>query len=170
MRKEDDDGQKKRIKVLLSAVLRDDGIRNTEREKEIYTTFWRKSTPFREMNPIQFHLDLLLLFILTFLPPPTPAEDILWFFCLKREGRRKGGERGGGGRGRRLFNKEERQNLSSRLPLSWCRRSKIVLKFRSFRAKFHQRRRRKKREKIHKIKKVFRVSLLLYFLQGCGQL
>lgn len=39
MRKEDDDGQKKRIKVLLSAVLRDDGISNTEREKEIYTTF-----------------------------------------------------------------------------------------------------------------------------------
>ncbi len=39
MRKEDD-GQKKRIKVLLSAkVLRDDGISNTEREKEIYTTF-----------------------------------------------------------------------------------------------------------------------------------
>lgn len=39
MRKEDDDGQKKRIIVLLSAVLRDDGISNTEREKEIYTTF-----------------------------------------------------------------------------------------------------------------------------------
>ena len=37
MRKEDDDGQKKRIKVLLSAkVLRDDGMSNTEREKEIY--------------------------------------------------------------------------------------------------------------------------------------
>lgn len=78
MRKEDDDGQKKRIIVLLSAVLRDDGISNTEREKEIYTTR-RKSTPFvREMNPIQFHGDLLLLlFILTFLPPPKPEEDIL---------------------------------------------------------------------------------------------
>jgi hypothetical protein len=36
MRKEDDDGQKERIKVLLSAVLRDDGMSNTEREKEIY--------------------------------------------------------------------------------------------------------------------------------------
>ena len=64
---------------------------------------------------------------------------------ILEEKRRKGGERGGGGRERRLFNKEERQNLSSRvfgLKLFWRR---------SFRAKFHQRRRRrKKREKIHK--------------------
>ena len=78
MRKEDDDGQKKRIKVLLSAVLRDDGISNTEREKEIYTQHDANRLHHqRDENPIQFHGDLLLLFILTFLPPPKPEEDIL---------------------------------------------------------------------------------------------
>ena len=78
MRKEDDDGQKKRIIVLLSAVLRDDGISNTEREKEIYTQHDANRLHHqRDENPIQFHGSSLLLFILTFLPPPKPEEDIL---------------------------------------------------------------------------------------------
>ena len=80
MRKEDDDGQKERIKVLLSAVLRDDGMSNTEREKEIYIQHFDANRLHHqrrdESNPIPWRSSLLL-FILTFLPPPEPEEDIL---------------------------------------------------------------------------------------------
>jgi hypothetical protein len=92
------------------------------------------------------------------------AQEVL------EEKRRKGGERGGGGRERRLFNKEERQNLSRRV----FGLHKIVLK-KSFRAKFHRRRRRrKKREKIHKSNNVkclawfVSLSFLSLLYKGAG--
>ena len=135
MRKEDDDGQKKRIKVLLSAVLRDDGIRNTEREKEIYIQHFDANRLHSEKRWIQSN-SMDLLFFFSFSPFYLLLSQRRTFFNIlpfetrrREEKRRKGGERGGGGRERRLFNKEERQNLSLRvfgLKLFW----------RSFRAKF----------------------------------
>lgn len=137
MRKEDDDGQKKRIKVLLSAVLRDDGIRNTEREKEIYIQHFDANRLHSEKRWIQSN-SMDLLFFFSFSPFYLLLSQRRTFFNIlpfetrrREEKRRKGGERGGGGRERRLFNKEERhQNLSLRvfgLKLFWRR---------SFRAKF----------------------------------
>jgi|TARA_B110000483_G_scaffold97327_2_gene119530 hypothetical protein len=70
LRKEDD-GQKKRIiisrrRAMMVAIQREFRERESKREKEIYTT--RKSTPFREMNPIQFHSYKKRIFFFSFSP------------------------------------------------------------------------------------------------------